>query len=267
MRGNPTKKKRLEYADSSTDSSAKVERSTRTDVVVLPSKQSRWSKKWEAFKEKMQGYPVFKRVGGISKPVVVKSQELVEDVREMWEVSDNPVVHKIQDLNESVFGETAAGISIKEIRRRDPSFSLPEFVDEIQEVVRPILTAYYKGDTEFLNKYCCSEIIERCKAEHKAFESQNILIDNKILHISDVEVRETKMMGETPIIIVVFHTQQVYCIRDKFGSVTEGSTDTILTVYYGWAMQRVDEEELEEGAPFPIWKLREMQKSGVQALI
>lgn len=43
--------------------------------------------------------------------------------------------------------------------------------------------------------------------------------------------------------------------------------DTILTVYYGWAMQRVDEEELEEGAPFPIWKLREMQKSGVQALI
>ncbi|KAK1391347.1 hypothetical protein POM88_010403 [Heracleum sosnowskyi] len=51
--------------------------------------------------------------------------QLAEDVREMWEVSDNPVVHKIQDINATVFGETAAGISVKEIRRRDPSFSLP----------------------------------------------------------------------------------------------------------------------------------------------
>ncbi|XP_074362276.1 uncharacterized protein LOC141702520 isoform X3 [Apium graveolens] len=51
-----------------------------------------------------------------------------------------------QSINESVFGETAAGISVKEIRRRDPSFSLPEFRDEVQEVVRPILNAYYKED-------------------------------------------------------------------------------------------------------------------------
>ncbi|KAL8116826.1 hypothetical protein AgCh_023120 [Apium graveolens] len=49
-----------------------------------------------------------------------------------------------QSINESVFGETAAGISVKEIGGRDPSFSLPEFRDEVQEVVRPILNAYYK---------------------------------------------------------------------------------------------------------------------------
>jgi len=91
--------------------------------------------------------------------------------------------------------------------------------------------------------------------------------DNKILHISDVEVRETKMMGNSPIIIFVFQTQQVYCVRDRHGSITEGGQDTIHTVYYAWAMQLVDAEELGDGALYPIWRLREMQQFGVQALI
>jgi len=50
LSGKPHKKKHLEYEPST---SPKVERSTRTDVVVLPSKQSHWSKKWEAFKAKV----------------------------------------------------------------------------------------------------------------------------------------------------------------------------------------------------------------------
>lgn len=74
----------------------------------------------------------------------------------------------------------------------------------------------------------------------------------QILHISDVEVRETKMMGTSPIIIVAvgislafyyehlklfwwkqyingppweslqFQTQQVYCVRSADGSIKEG---------------------------------------------
>ncbi|KAK9288934.1 hypothetical protein L1049_017405 [Liquidambar formosana] len=261
---NPSKRKRMQQAAAS---SSTGERSARTDIVVVPSKQSRLSKKWEAFKGKMQGHPLFKRISGLSEPVVTKSQEFAEDVMERWETSDHPVVHKIQDLNESVFGETAAALSFKEIRRRDPSFSLPDFVAEVQEMVKPVLNAYIKGDIENLKKYCSPEVIERCKAEHRAYQSQGIFFDNKILHISEAEVRETKMMGSTPIIIVAFQTQQVYCVRDRHGSITEGGKDTIHTVYYAWAMQQMDVEELGEGALYPIWRLREMQQLGVQALI
>ncbi|CAL5425080.1 unnamed protein product [Camellia sinensis] len=267
LSSNPNKRKRIEYGASSSTSSSTVERSTSTDVAVVPSKQSKWSKKWEAFKEKMQGHPIFKRMSGLSEPVVVKSQEFAEDIRDRWDTTDNPVVHKIQDLSETVFGETSTALSFKEIHRRDPSFSLPEFVAEVEEVIKPVLNAYFKGDAEVLKKYCRNEVIERCKAEHKAFESQGIFFDNKILHISDAEVRETKMMGDAPIIIVVFQTQQVYCVRDRNGSVTEGGKDTIHTVYYAWAMQQFDVEELGEGALFPIWRLRELQQLGVKALI
>ncbi|PKI31083.1 hypothetical protein CRG98_048529, partial [Punica granatum] len=123
------------------------------------------------------------------------------------------------------------------------SFSLPEFVAEIQEAVKPVLNAYMKGDAETLKKYCSSEVIERCKAEHSAYQSHGIFFDNK------------------------FQTQQVYCVRDRNGAVTEGGKDTIHTVYYAWAMQQVDPEELGEGALYPVWKLREMQQIGVRALI
>ncbi|XP_021894468.1 mitochondrial import inner membrane translocase subunit TIM44-2, partial [Carica papaya] len=234
LSGSPSRRKHLEH----NPSQSTVERSTRTDVVVVPSKEPKWRKKWESLKQKMQGHPMFKRISGLSEPVVNKSQEIAEDMRERWETSDNPIVHKIQDINETIFQETDAAASYKEIRRRDPTFSLPDFVAEVQEAIKPVLTAYMKGDVETLKKYCSSEVMERCKAEHAAYQGHGIFFDNKILHISEVEVRETKMMGTSPIIIVGFQTQQIYCVRDRNGAITEGGKDTIHTVYYAWAMQQ-----------------------------
>ncbi|KAJ6829273.1 mitochondrial import inner membrane translocase subunit TIM44-2 [Iris pallida] len=177
LSSNPSSRRRMQYT--STTKSSGV-RSDKTDIVFVPTKQSRLGEKWEAFKTKMQGHPLFKRVSGYSQPVVTKGQELAEDMRERWETSDHPVVHKIQDLNESVFGETATALSFKEIRRRDPSFSLPDFVAEVQEMVRPVLNAYLKGDTETLKKYCSPEVIERCRGERTALESQNMFFDSKV---------------------------------------------------------------------------------------
>uniref|UniRef100_A0A6N2L3C9 VHS domain-containing protein n=1 Tax=Salix viminalis TaxID=40686 RepID=A0A6N2L3C9_SALVM len=244
--GNTNRRKHLEHTPPPAFSG---EISTKTDIVVLPSKQSRWSKKWEAFREKMQGHPIFKRFAGLSEPVVTKGQE-----------------------------ESDAAASFKEIRRKDPydemsfdfsfhklmsafqqlafdqlffplvcfctrSFSLMDFVAEVQEAVRPVLNAYSKGDIETLKKYCTPEVINRCEAEHKAFQAHGIFFDNK------------------------FQTQQVHCVRDQHGAITEGGQDTIHTVYYAWAMRQIDAEELGGGAIYPIWKLMEMQQLGVQTLI
>ncbi|XP_076899534.1 mitochondrial import inner membrane translocase subunit TIM44-2-like [Bidens hawaiensis] len=263
LNGSSSKRKRAKAA-SATASTANVEKSTRTDLTIVPVKQSAFSKKWEAFKAKMQANPIFKRVSDASEPVLNKSQEIAEDMCERWETSDHPVVHKIQDINESVFRETDAATSFKEIRQRDPYFSLPDFVSDVQEIVKPVLKAYIKGETEVLEKYCAPEIIERCKAEHNVCEMRGTFYDNKILHISEVDVRETKMMGDSPLIIVGFQTQQVYCVRDRLGEITEGGKDTIHTVHYLWAMQLC---EADDGTHVPVWKLREMQQVGIRALI
>ncbi|CAG7900388.1 unnamed protein product, partial [Brassica rapa] len=262
LRGGTPKKKHLEYTPPPPFTGVK---STRTDLVVTPTKQSKWQKKWESLREKMQAHPAFKRLSGISEPVVNKSQEIAEDVVERWETSDNPIVHKIQDLNEAVFNETDSGSTYKEIRRRDPSFSLTDFAAEVHEAIKPVLSAYSKGDAETLKKYCSPEVIERCTAELAALKGHDLFFDHKILHISEVEVEETKMMGTTPTIIVRFQTQEIFCVRDKKGNIKEGGQDTIHSVYYKWAMQQV---EAGEESMYPIWRLRDICKLGAaQALI
>ncbi|KAF2571691.1 hypothetical protein F2Q70_00001155 [Brassica cretica] len=254
LRGGSSRKKHLEYTPPPPFTGV---RSTRTDLVLTPTKQSKLQQKWDSLREKMQAHPAFKRLSGMSEPVVNKTQEIAEDVVERWETSDNPIVHKIQDLNEAVFNETDCGSTYKEIRRRDPSFSLPDFAAEVHEAIRPVLSAYSKGDAEALNKYCSTEVIERCTAERAALKSHGLFFDHKILHISEVEVEETKMMGNTPIIIVRFQTQEIFCVRDKNGKIKEGGQDTIHSVYYKWAMQQV---EAGEESMYPIWRLRDVHK-------
>ena len=59
LNGSPSKRKRAQAA-SAAASQANVERSTRTDLTIVPVKQSRFSKKWEAFKEKVILFESFK---------------------------------------------------------------------------------------------------------------------------------------------------------------------------------------------------------------
>ncbi|CAN1270538.1 Mitochondrial import inner membrane translocase subunit TIM44-2 [Linum perenne] len=232
LTGNSNSRKHLEYTP------FKGDISTKTEVVPISNpKQSRLSEKWEAFRKKFF----------LCLPVGYRH------------IIDELTFSLYYSAGDTIFQETDTASSIKEIRRRDPSFSLPDFVAEVQDAIRPVLHAYMKGDTETLKKYCSPEVISRCEGEHKAFKSHGMFFDNRLLHVSEVEVRETKMMGTSPIIIVAFQTQQIHCVRD--------SQDTIHTVYYAWAMQQVEPQELGEGAIYPIWRLREMQQIGVQALI
>lgn len=87
---------------------ASVERSTWTDIVVVPTKKSKLGEKWESFKNKMWGHPVYKTVSEYTKPAVTIGQEVAEDVREWWETSDSPLVHKIQenDSTENPFSQS-----------------------------------------------------------------------------------------------------------------------------------------------------------------
>jgi len=43
--------------------------------------------------------------------------------------------------------------------------------------------------------------------------------------------------------------------------------DTIHTVYYFWALQQMEQEERGEDGIYLMWRLREMQQQGIQALI
>ncbi|KAM3281805.1 hypothetical protein P3S67_027452 [Capsicum chacoense] len=99
----------------------------------------------------MQGHPHSKRFTAKCEPLVTTWQEFTEDVHYRFEISDNSVVQKFQDFCENMI-ESPAAMPYKKIYSRDPSFSLPEFVDEVQEVIRPVLEAYFKVTMYKLSK-------------------------------------------------------------------------------------------------------------------
>jgi len=43
--------------------------------------------------------------------------------------------------------------------------------------------------------------------------------------------------------------------------------DTIHTVYYAWALQQMEPDEVTEDAIYAMWRLRDMQQQGIVALI
>ncbi|VVA99892.1 unnamed protein product [Arabis nemorensis] len=173
---------------------------------------------------KMQGYPVFKCLSGMSEPVVSKGQEIAEDVIERWETSDNPIVHKIQDMNETIFSGNRFCINFQ--RNMPPS----------------------SGDIETLKKYCSKEVIERCTVERAAFQSHGSRDkdDGKFPNNHRQVLNATNPL----------HWRQGWRNqRRKRGHNTHG------------VLRLGNAAELGEEAIYPIWKLREMQRIGVQALI
>lgn len=129
-------------------------------------------------------------------------------------------------------------------------FSLPEFVAEVQDVIQPVLKAYFKvsvmhshswdpsfwykrdwlilssstvqGDHEVLSEHCSPEMIERCKAERTVLGSQGIFFDNK--------VREPKIIISASWIwtLLCWFSAQILCLLLK------KSEDVFLSSPFPW---------------------------------
>ncbi|GFH23938.1 mitochondrial inner membrane translocase, partial [Haematococcus lacustris] len=93
--------------------------------------------------------------------------------------------------------------------------------------------------------------------------------DPTILFVGDVEVVEVRQMDDDPFIITQFHCQQLKCTRDKFGNVTDGSTNSIQRVYYFWGLQQEKVGVVTADGQLlpPRWVIRDMMWQSMLALV
>ncbi|KAJ9514368.1 hypothetical protein QJQ45_012283 [Haematococcus lacustris] len=157
---------------------------------------------WQRLQDQILSFPLFSKMQGLrveDTAAYKRGQELVADLKEKYENSDHPIVHKVEEVKERLMSGSESSRAMKEIRARDPTFDMNSFVRAI------------KGQFD----------------------------DPTILFVGDVEVVEVRQMDDDPFIITQFHCQQLKCTRDKFGNVTDGSTNSIQRVYYFWGLQQV----------------------------
>jgi len=159
-------------------------------------------------------------------------------------------------VGDRVFGETETALCMAEIKKDDPSFNTRQFLLKLENETIPFIMQCYLTDqladmqdmlTERSTAMLGAVIKDRLKS--------GLRLDPTILDLDEVELREARMVDGEPILIVRYETQQVHCIRNTKGEITEGSESEIRRIHYVWAMVRHFSEDLAEP---PAWKLHEM---------
>jgi hypothetical protein len=93
---------------------------------------------WEQMKERLQDSPLIKEIlkrskhfqkvageteiGRRAQAIGQNVQDKIEDIREVWETSQNPIVVTASGIWETFTGHTEEGLAINEIRKLDPYF-------------------------------------------------------------------------------------------------------------------------------------------------
>lgn len=241
-------------------------------LAVSKQQQSAWQRQFEDMAGKLGSHPFFARMRGLNlgaNPVFSKGREAAESIRERWETSDSPLVHRIQDAVDSLQTEGEQARALREIRARDPSFDMVAFLRGLRADVQTVVKAYLESDEGVIREHCSPEMIERLTGIMRGQKQQGLVPDPTLLDTSEVELVDIKWLEEEPIVVVQFTCQQINCTRDSFGNVVDGKPDEVHRVYYYWALQQERQGYVgaDGGYHPPRWQLREMLIRGMHHLL
>jgi import inner membrane translocase subunit TIM44 len=238
--------------------------------VVQPKPQGGWQKRWGHLSS--FATPLFTRLGAVasqagSTAVVRKTRDLADEVRDRWETSDSALVHKLQDLGDSMrMQETAAARAMATILEREPGFDMHTFVALVRRDVPKVLAAYLQADLAALQAAGLAEpLLERLSAMTRTWTAEKLTMDSTVLDVSDPEVVEVKLVEGAPLVVLQFQVQQINCVRSMDGQVKEGAPDDVQSVYYAWAMEQVLPAPDADDAT-PQWRLRDLMVRGMHAI-
>ena len=104
--------------------------------------------------------------------VVRKGQALADDLRERYETSDHPAVHRVEDLKERVFGRTDAAAAMETILSRDAAFDMGRLLRGVKADAPAVVKAFLTRDIATLAQHCGPELVERFSGIFRHFEAE-----------------------------------------------------------------------------------------------
>jgi import inner membrane translocase subunit TIM44 len=184
------------------------------------------------------------------------------DLRETWETSQNPWIYRMSSAYDTVFGDTEEAAAIREARKYDPTFDPHQFGSDMEKITVPyVLSAFMQGNNNALRHICSEGAYAQIYAAIKHRKQEGLVVNPKILDVSDLELRASKIMDKgSPIFVYICKAQQFTSVRDRSGNLVEGSDDEIVACYYAFAMQ----QQLNDETQAMDWKVVEMQVVGME---
>ena len=193
---------------------------------------------WEQMKERLSDSPFIKEIlknsrragkAASSTDIGRKAQDVsrsvkdkIEDAREFWETSQNPLVYTVSGVWENITGETEEGIATAEIRKLDPGFVKEDWAAEVKENLAPIiLKAHLIGDRKALKPWLGEAVYNKLSHDINTRKHDGITFDPNILDIEENQIIMRFLENGGPVIVVVYMVQQINCIRNRKGEIIE----------------------------------------------
>ena len=125
---------------------------------------------WEKMKQRLSNNPLIREILKGSKKAYnaaadtdigqkvedagERVKERMEDAREFWETSQNPIVYTLSGVWDNMTGDTEEGIVTSEILKLDPDFDKEIWAEELRvNLVPDLIKAHLTGDIDLLAEH------------------------------------------------------------------------------------------------------------------
>lgn len=257
-------------ADADADPDAQTIPSGPSALVLVKDPVSQW----ERMKKRLEGSKVIRDMlknakkfqsaaaetdlGKQAQKIGQSFKEKMEDAREFYETSQNPLMYKVAGLISDMTAQTEEGNAQTAIMKLDPAFNKEEWADEVKRNLAPmIIKAHLCGDPKVLKPWLGEGVYNKLAADIRIRKEEGITFASEILELDENQVIMSFHDSE-PIIVVSYAVQQINCIRNRQGEIIEGTTDAIVMRFYSMAFQQVYDEDEEEVK----WKIIDYQYGG-----
>lgn len=142
---------------------------------------------------------------------------------------------------------------IAQIKKTDPSFSWKDFLEGATSAYEMILAAFAKGDKETLKELLSNEIYAEFAGAIDEREAQEQVLQTTLIRMGDLLCEDITQKGTQISIRLRFVTEQTHVVRNKKGTVIEGSSQQVEEIVDIWTFSR------DARASNPNWTLVETE--------
>lgn len=241
-----------------------------TRALLVVDEEDTWAKLRERLREAPIIQDILKSAKKLGKTQVGKAagavgtsiKDRVEDAREYWETSQNPLVYGASSIIDTVTAENDYAAAVRELRRLDPSFSVEEWREAVsRDLVPQVITDFINGDIGKLKQWLSEGLFSRLGQEIRLRKQEGLRYDDaRIVDCESADIIAVQLddNGRNPVFLMQCMTQQINCVRNREGEVVEGSPNDIRAYFYVFAFRR----DYDPKTSTLAWKIIDLQLGG-----
>jgi hypothetical protein len=154
----------------------------------------------------------------------------LNSVRQAYDESNNVFIYFAREVTDricgkfaSLFAETDTARAIRELKQRDPKFSIESFNKTAREYIIPeILDAFLTADLTALRIWCSEATFNVLKANFESQLRPGVVFSGKVLDLRNLELVTAKVLDDRPVLVFSFNTQQISVVKDARGVIIDG---------------------------------------------